>query len=517
MASDPNGEKLAADVAVSSLNAVQRPADPPEQDAENLKSVSASDDVGREYYLLNKNEEISDEEKRHVRNRIDLFLLPLMMVTAFVQYLDKSTINYAANYGLREDLGMKGTQYSWASSIFYFGFLAWQYPSLLLLQRLPLGKYFASQVMGWGVFTFLMAAASNFGGFATLRFLLGAAESIQLAAFFIITNMWYTREEQTIRLMAWYGMSPLAIIAGSLFAYGVGHIDSDIGLWRFPFIICGGLSVVWAVVLWFALPSNPAEAWFLSERQRVVALRRMQEVGTGVESKKFKKEQAIEAVLDPKVWLAAFGVGAGNILNGIGLFQSLVIRGFGFTALQTTLLQIPVGVIELIALLVFCTLATIIPNSRLALSVLCNGFSIVGSCILYAFDLKERWTLMIGFWVMLGFIPCGFLLGMGTISGNIAGHTKKVTAQGIMFVTYSVGCIVGPQLYTSPPYRQGLRANIVALVVAMSCNFANLLYMAWENRKRKQFLEANRHLLNEDDYTFRDLTDKQNPFVVNAL
>ncbi|KAH7093762.1 allantoate permease [Paraphoma chrysanthemicola] len=512
MASDSSQEK-----AADSPNVVEAPVDASSQDAENLKGVSSTDDVGRQYYLDNKDEEISVEEKNRVRRKIDLYLLPLMMVTAFLQYLDKSTINYASNYNLREDLKMKGKQYSWASSIFFFGYMVWQYPSLLLLQRFPLGKYFSSQVMGWGVFTFLMAASSNFAGFATLRFLLGAAESIQLAAFFIVTNMWYTRAEQPVRLMAWYGMSPVAIIVGSLFAYGVGHIDSHIGLWRFPFIICGALSVVWAVVLWFALPNNPASAWFLSERERVVALRRLEDDGTGVESKTFKKEQAIEAFLDVKVWLSAIGVGAGNVLSGIVLFQSLVIRGFGFTALQTALLQIPVGVIEMVGLLVFCILATIIPNSRLALAALCNACSVAGAAVLYAYDVKQRWPLMIGFWVMMGFIPCSFLLGMGTISGNIAGHTKKVTAQGIMFVTYSAGCIVGPQLYTTPPYRQGLRANIVVLVVAMVTSLANLAYMIWENRKRRQFLEANRHLLKEEDYAFRDLTDKQNPFVFNIL
>ncbi|SCV36173.1 related to DAL5-allantoate and ureidosuccinate permease [Fusarium fujikuroi] len=517
MASEPAQEKQVSKIVAASTPPIEVICDTPEVAVEDLKGADISDDIGRHYYLQNRYEEISDEEKKRVRRKIDLYLLPMMMVTGFLQYLDKSTINYSANYGLRESLNMQGTDYSWASSIFYFGFLFWQYPSLLLLQRFPLGKYFASQVMGWGVLTFLMAASSNFGGFAALRFLLGAAESIQLAAFFIITNMWYTREEQPIRLMAWYGMSPIAIIVGSLFAYGIGHIDSSIGLWRFPFIICGAISVVWAVILWFALPSNPASAWFLDERERIVALRRMEDAKTGVESKKFKMDQAIEALLDPKVWLAGLSTGAGNILNGIGLFQSLVIRGFGFTPLQTALLQVPTGVIEIIGLTVFCTLASRIRNSRLALASLANALAIVGASMLYVFDVHQRWRLMAGFWAMMAFIPCSFLLGMGTISGNIAGHTKKVTAQAIMFTCYCCGCIIGPQLYTTPPYRQGLRANIVALAISFFAGAFNIAYMHYENRKRKAFLEENRHLFNEDEYHFRDFTDKQNPFILNVL
>ncbi|KAF5564677.1 major facilitator superfamily domain-containing protein, partial [Fusarium pseudoanthophilum] len=471
MASVSAQEKQATEIVAASALPIEVNGDIPGGAAKDLKGADPSDDVGRQYYLQNRDEEISDEEKKRVRRKIDLYLLPMMMVTGFLQYLDKSTINYSANYGLRESLDMVGTDYSWASSIFYFGFLFWQYPSLLLLQRLPLGKYFASQVMAWGVLTFLMAASSNFGGFAALRFLLGAAESIQLAAFFIITNMWYTREEQPIRLMAWYGMSPIAIIVGSLFAYGIGHIDSSIGLWRFPFIICGAISVVWAVILWFALPSNPATAWFLSERERIVALRRMEDAKTGVESKKFKMDQAIEALLDPKVWLAGLSTGAGNILNGIGL--------------------VPTGVIEIVGLTVFCTLASRIRNSRLALASLASALAIVGASMLYAFDVHQGWHLMAGFWAMMAFIPCGFLLGMGTISGNIAGHTKKVTAQAIMFTCYCCGCIVGPQLYTTPPYKQGLRANIVALAVSLAAGISNIAYIYYKNRKRKAFLKEN--------------------------
>ena len=102
------------------------------------------------------------------------------MVTGFLQYLDKQAIQYAVLYDLRADLKMVGNQYSWANSIFFFGYLVWQYPSLLLLQKFPIGKYFSSQVFGWGAVSFLMAACSNFEGITTLRFLLGAFEAVQM-------------------------------------------------------------------------------------------------------------------------------------------------------------------------------------------------------------------------------------------------------------------------------------------------------------------------------------------------
>ncbi|KAF5568407.1 family hydrolase [Fusarium phyllophilum] len=192
-------------------------------------------------------------------------------------------------------------------------------------------------------------------------------------------------------------------------------------------------------------------------------------------------------------------------------------HNYGELGEMVTQVNKPNPFIEIIGLTVFCTLASRIRNSRLALASLANAFAIVGASTLYAFDVHQRWHLMAGFWAMMAFIPCGFLLGMGTISGNIAGHAKKVTAQAIMITCYCCGCIVGPQLYTTPPYKQGLRANIVALAVSLFAGVSNIAYMHYENRKRKAFLEANRHLLNEDHYHFRDLTDKQNPFILNVL
>lgn len=106
-----------------------------------------------------------------------------MMVTAFLQYLDKTAITYSVLYGVETDLHMTSSQFSWASSLFFFGILVWQYPSLVLLQRYDLSLYFSTQVLLWGVLSFFGAVCSNFGGFGTVRFFLGTAESIQLPAF----------------------------------------------------------------------------------------------------------------------------------------------------------------------------------------------------------------------------------------------------------------------------------------------------------------------------------------------
>ncbi len=54
--------------------------------------------------------------------------------------------------------------------------------------------------------------------------------------------------------------------------------------------------------MWVFLPDSPTTAWWLTERQRVIATRRTQSNHTGMENKSFKMYQVVEALTDPKTW-----------------------------------------------------------------------------------------------------------------------------------------------------------------------------------------------------------------------
>jgi MFS family permease len=101
--------------------------------------------------------------------------------------IDKTTLSYAAIFGIREDLNLHGTQYSWLSALFYFGFLAWAFPTNFLMQRLPLGKYLGFNIFMWGFFLMLQAACNSFATLAVLRTLAGAAEACSDPSFMLIT------------------------------------------------------------------------------------------------------------------------------------------------------------------------------------------------------------------------------------------------------------------------------------------------------------------------------------------
>jgi hypothetical protein len=114
------------------------------------KSVTSSRDLDETYntYKQQDGQDLDPQEARQVLRRIDKNLLPLLMGTYLLQYLDKSSINFASVFGLKQGTHLQGQQYSWLSSLFYIGYLVAQPAAGYLLQRLPLGKFIGSTAVG---------------------------------------------------------------------------------------------------------------------------------------------------------------------------------------------------------------------------------------------------------------------------------------------------------------------------------------------------------------------------------
>lgn len=104
-----------------------------------------------ETYALYKQDDVTHldpQEARRVLQKVDLHILPILMMTYMLQYLDKSSINFASVYGLAKGTKLHGQEYAWLSSIFYLGYLFAQYPAGYLLQRLPTGKFIGGTTLG---------------------------------------------------------------------------------------------------------------------------------------------------------------------------------------------------------------------------------------------------------------------------------------------------------------------------------------------------------------------------------
>lgn len=149
---------------------------------------------------------ITPEDDARVLRRIDIALLPLMLAVYFLQALDKATLSYASVFGLIDDTGLRGDQFSWLSSVVYVAQLLTQLPFAWALVKLPIGRFTSVMVLGWGLTLTCMTWASRFPSLLAARFLLGAFEASIGPSFVAITQMWWRRRyasQNLCELLLW--------------------------------------------------------------------------------------------------------------------------------------------------------------------------------------------------------------------------------------------------------------------------------------------------------------------------
>lgn len=87
------------------------------------------------------------------------------------------------------------------------GYLGWEFPTNRLLQRLPLAKYSAFNIIMWGLVLALFATTENFGGAVVIRLFLGVFEAAVTPGFTLFVSQWYTKKEQGFRTSIWFSFN----------------------------------------------------------------------------------------------------------------------------------------------------------------------------------------------------------------------------------------------------------------------------------------------------------------------
>lgn len=137
--------------------------------AQKILAHSKDADDAMKAFASGENVEIDEATNKRLLRIIDWHLMPLLSIIYGLNYLDKTSLSYASIMGIKKDINLQGDDYQWLGSMFYFGYLAWEYPTNRLLQRLPLAKYSAFCVVAWGTVLALFATVSDFGGAVAIR------------------------------------------------------------------------------------------------------------------------------------------------------------------------------------------------------------------------------------------------------------------------------------------------------------------------------------------------------------
>ncbi|KAL2838530.1 major facilitator superfamily domain-containing protein [Aspergillus pseudoustus] len=273
---------------------------------------------------------LSDEEKaieRRVVRRVDMLILPLVVLVYLMNYIDRNNYSAARLQGLESDLNLVGEQYQTGLSIFFVSYILGQLPSNLMLNYFGRPSlYLGLFVCAWGSVAACTAAVQSYGGIMACRFILGIVESPFFSGVLFYLSKWYTRSEINLRMAIFYSGGLLSGAFGNLIAAGIlNGLAGRYGLaaWRWLYIIEGGITVFVGLLVVLFLPDFPHTWRLLSPEEKNVAIRRLALEATESDIDDAKGKSQLHglqlAVTDIKTWILAAGYTA---LTGAAGFQN---------------------------------------------------------------------------------------------------------------------------------------------------------------------------------------------------
>lgn len=162
------------------------------------------------------------------------------------------------------------------------------------------------------------------------------------------------------------------------------------------------------------------------------------------------------------------------------------MAGFGFSPLNTLLVQMPAGVVQIIALGIMCVIATYVKNSRVMVMMAAVSVSLIGMILVYTLPKSNRYGRLAGTWLCAVF-AANIPMSLSLITSNVGGFTKRATVSAMLFIAYSAGNIIGPQFFyarEAPTYSTGIRATLSGFALGVFFLALLLVYYIVENRKR---------------------------------
>jgi predicted MFS family arabinose efflux permease len=166
------------------------------------------------------------------------------------------------------------------------------------------------------------------------------------------TSMWYTRAESTPRYGLWYCGLGAGQIVGGLISFGAQHAPESLSFngWRIMFVAIGAVNVLVSLLVLFLLPESPEKARFLTQPERQRIATRLDADQAGVGEKVFRWRLLLEAFGDLQTGLLVLLTILITIPSGvITTFSSILIKEFGYTSKESALLNMPSGVVSIMA------------------------------------------------------------------------------------------------------------------------------------------------------------------------
>ena len=210
-----------------------------------------------------------DQAARNAIAKAARRLLPFLILCYAVNFLDRVNVGFAA-LSMNEDLGFSPSVFGTGAGIFFVGYLLFEIPSNLALQRFGARIWIARIMVSWGIIATAMALVRSETSFYVMRFLLGVAEAGFFPGIILYLTYWFPARERARIVSLFMAAVPLATLVGGPISGAMLELHGLGGLrgWHWLFVLQGLPAIALGIVAFFFLDDRPDHAGWLSKPER---------------------------------------------------------------------------------------------------------------------------------------------------------------------------------------------------------------------------------------------------------
>jgi sugar phosphate permease len=257
-----------------------------------------------------------DFEKR-TYNKVIWRLMPFLFICYIFAYVDRVNVGFAG-LDMKKDLGMSDTVFGFGSGIFFIGYLFFQIPCNMALQKIGARLWLGPIMIVWGLVSACTMFVHGSLQFYGIRFLLGVVESGFFPGVILYLTFWFTGRYRAQMVAVFMTAIPLSgFIFGPISGWLMKRMDHVAGLhgWQWLFVLEAAPSMLAGLASMIFLDDNPGTAQWLNTEERALLCQRLAEDEAHKKATVGGHSSFADALRKPAVWLFCliyFGSVSGN-------------------------------------------------------------------------------------------------------------------------------------------------------------------------------------------------------------